>query len=196
MSLRIYKRRRDFSLTPEPDGDHELVGGKKIFVVQRHDTSILHYDLRIEVNGVLKSWAVPKGPSMNPRDRRLAICMEDHPLSYASFKGRIPDGNYGAGFVDIWDRGLYEVPYTTRSQDPDRQILKQIKSGILKLTLKGKHLKGVFSLVRIPEGNGKLWLLLKGNDKYAVDYTYSSEEIGNYRSMLTRRTFSHWSLNA
>jgi bifunctional non-homologous end joining protein LigD len=191
MSLSLYKRRRDFSLTPEPDGDQDIVVAKKIFVVQRHDTSILHYDLRIEVNGVLKSWAIPKGPSMNAGDRRLAICMEDHPLSYAFFKGKIPEGNYGAGSVDIWDRGVYEVPYGTASLDPDRQIIKQLKSGILKLTLKGRHLRGVFSLVRIPGVNNKLWLLLKGNDKYAVDYTYSSEEIRNYGSMLSRRTFSH-----
>jgi bifunctional non-homologous end joining protein LigD len=192
MGLSLYKRRRDFSLTPEPDGNQDIAVGKKIFVVQRHDTSVLHYDLRIEVNGVLKSWAIPKGPSMNVRDRRLAIYVEDHPLSYAFFKGKIPEGNYGAGSVDIWDRGVYEVPYTSSSVDSDRQIIKQLKSGILKLTLKGRHLKGVFSLVRIPGMNNKLWLLLKGNDKYAVDYTYNSEEIRNYKSMMSRRTFSHW----
>jgi bifunctional non-homologous end joining protein LigD len=196
MSLTVYRRRRDFSLTPEPYGDQDVIVGKKMFVVQRHDTSVLHYDLRIEVDGVLKSWAIPKGPSMNPRDRRLAICMEDHPLSYAFFKGRIPDGNYGAGVVDIWDRGSYDVPYEPQLLHPDRQILKQIKSGNLKLILRGKHLKGVFSLVRIPGVNSKLWLLLKGNDKYAVDYTYSSEALRNYRTMVSRRTFSQWSLNA
>lgn len=195
MSLNVYKRRRDFSLTPEPDGDdQEIDVGNRIFVVQRHDTSILHYDFRIEVNGVLRSWAIPKGPSMNAGDRRIAICMEDHPLSYALFKGKIPKGNYGAGTVDIWDRGIYEVPYSTRS-DSDRMIARQLKSGILKFTLKGRHLKGVFSLVRMPGVNHKLWLLMKGNDKYAVDYTYSSEEIRNYRSMMSRRTFSHLSLN-
>jgi bifunctional non-homologous end joining protein LigD len=195
MSLNLYKRRRNFSLTPEPDGEQEVLSGNKLFVVQRHDTSVLHYDLRIEVNGVLKSWAIPRGPSMNPGDRRLAICMEDHPLSYAFFKGRIPAGNYGAGMVDIWDRGRY-VPYTAHSHDPDKQIIKQLKCGNLKFSLKGKFLKGVFSLVRIPGINSKLWVLLKGNDKFAVDYTYDSEEIKNYKVTLSRRTFSHWNSNA
>jgi bifunctional non-homologous end joining protein LigD len=135
MSLNVYKRRRDFSSTPEPDGEQTIVLDKKIFVLQRHHASIPHYDLRIEVDGVLKSWAIPKGPSMNSGDRRLAICMEDHPLSYAFFKGTIPAGNYGAGTVDILDRGIC-VPYISNASYSDRQILRQIKSGNLKFTLK------------------------------------------------------------
>jgi bifunctional non-homologous end joining protein LigD len=190
MSLTVYKRRRDFSRTPEPDGKQLLLLNKKIFVVQRHHASVLHYDLRLEVNGVLKSWAIPKGPSMNPGDRRLAIAMEDHPLSYAFFKGTIPEGNYGAGTVEIFDRGAYS-PYMTELQNADRQIGKQLKAGNLKLCLKGKHLKGVFSLFRIPGANKNLWLLVKGNDKYAVDHTYDVEDIFKY-NITPPRTASGW----
>lgn len=118
------------------------------FVVHEHHARHLHYDFRLEMEGVLKSWAVPKGPSMNPSDKRLAILVEDHPLDYANFEGAIPEGQYGAGEVIIWDKGTYQV------------ISGDIESGRLEFSLKGKKLKGIFVLVRM-KGKEKEWLLMK-----------------------------------
>ncbi len=125
-----------------------------IFVIHEHHAKRLHFDLRLEMSGVLKSWAVPKGPSMNPQDKRLAVMVEDHPLDYAGFEGTIPEGNYGAGEVYIWDRGAYEL------------IKGDIASGILEVEFKGKKLKGAFVLTRM-SGKDKDWLLIKRTDKFA-----------------------------
>lgn len=176
MSLKEYKEKRNFNSTPEPDAD--LSGSPNhipVFVIQKHEASHFHFDFRLEVDGVLKSWAVPKGPSMNPKDKRLAIEVEDHPLSYAHFEGVIPEGNYGAGLVEIWDSGVYA--YTDKSLD----IATAIKHGLIEFKLHGHKLKGLFTLVRTNlDGNIKNWLLIKKDDVFAVTQVYDAKEIPSY----------------
>jgi bifunctional non-homologous end joining protein LigD len=174
MGLKEYKAKRDLDRTPEPGAGKERPAGKDlIFVIHRHKASHLHYDLRLEMEGVLKSWAVPKGPSMAPSDRRLAMQVEDHPYDYKDFKGVIPEGNYGAGIVEIWDRGTYTA-LGLKNGDAERTLLKGLKAGSLKVVLKGRKLKGEFALVRMKGEEGRSWLLIKHRDKYAVD-AYDSE---------------------
>lgn len=176
MSLKEYQEKRNFNSTPEPDAD--LLGSPNhipVFVIQKHGASHFHFDFRLEVDGVLKSWAVPKGPSMNPKDKRLAIEVEDHPLSYAHFEGVIPEGNYGAGLVEIWDSGVYA--YTDKSLD----IATAIKHGLIEFKLHGHKLKGLFTLVRTNlDGNIKNWLLIKKDDVFAVTQVYDAKEIPSY----------------
>ena len=174
MSLATYSKKRNFKQTPEPGAGVTRGKGANTFVIQRHNATRLHYDFRLEVNGVLKSWAIPKGPSLNPTDKRLAVMVEDHPLSYASFKGTIPEGNYGAGIVEIWDRGTY-VP-EEMEKISDKEIERHINKGMLKFSLKGKKIKGSFALVRIKGSDSKNWLLIKHRDEYAVDDPYDSEK--------------------
>ena len=185
MSLTVYRKKRNFKNTPEPTQSKK--SGKSVwsFVVQRHNASRLHYDFRLEVDGVLKSWAIPKGPSLNPGDKRLAVMVEDHPISYGGFEGEIPEGNYGAGIVEIWDKGFYEPE---EMENPsDKEILKQIRRGSLKFNLKGKKLKGSFALVNFKTGDSKKnWLLIKHRDKYAVDEEYNSEEHTSARSKINK----------
>jgi len=174
MGLTEYKKKRDFKQTPEPGPKLERTK-KNRFVIQRHDASRLHYDFRLEMDGVLKSWAVPKGPSKNPGDKRLAMMVEDHPVSYIGFYGSIPEGNYGAGTVDIWDEGQY-IPVDPKGNPvSDKEALKALEKGNLKFSLNGKHLKGEYALVRMkPEENS--WLLIKHRDEYATDDAYTSED--------------------
>lgn len=175
MALKLYKKKRDFDKTPEPSGVKEKSSAKLTFVVQRHDASHLHYDFRLEMDGVLKSWAVPKGPSMKAGERRLAVHVEDHPLAYGKFYGEIPEGNYGAGTVDIWDEGTYEPLEVTERKSHEKQLLHQYNKGDLKFVLHGKHLKGAFALVLMNDGTDKNWLLIKKADKHALDsYTIAS----------------------
>ncbi|HZF66336.1 MAG TPA: DNA ligase D, partial [Chitinophagaceae bacterium] len=141
------------------------------FVIQKHDASHLHYDFRIEIRGVLKSWAVPKGPSLNPADKRLAMLVEDHPYEYKDFEGQIPEGNYGAGTVIIWDEGTY-VPmegHDLSVKEQEKFLLKQFHSGNIKLTLKGKKLKGDFALFSLKDEEGRSWLLVKKEDRYSTE---------------------------
>nr|WP_294862297.1 DNA ligase D [uncultured Fluviicola sp.] len=169
MALKLYRKKRDFGQTPEPSTGKEKSSPKLTFVVQRHDASHLHYDFRLEMEGVLKSWAVPKGPSMKAGERRLAVHVEDHPLAYGKFYGEIPKGNYGAGIVEIWDNGTYvslEAPEQGKSME--KLLLHQYYKGDLKFVLKGKHLQGAFALVRMNDGTDKNWLLIKKDDDHAV----------------------------
>lgn len=159
-----YEAKRDFSRTPEPTGlrnSSSTDRSRKKYVVQRHAARSLHYDFRLEADGVLKSWAVPKGPPAKSGEKRLAIMVEDHPLSYASFEGTIPEGNYGAGDVKIWDEGWYE----TDSGDSDKSILANLKKGKLDVTLHGRRLKGRYLLTRFKSEGGDQWLLIKTKNK-------------------------------
>ena len=166
MPLKKYFAKRHFSTTPEPKGSVKKVKGKKLrFVVQEHHASRLHYDFRLELDGVLKSWAVPKGPSMNPKDRHLAVQVEDHPYAYRSFEGTIPEGNYGAGNVIIWDKGTYG-PYHD-GPDDEATIRKQLKKGHLTFFLFGEKLKGEFALIKMKGSDEKAWLLIKKGDAFA-----------------------------
>lgn len=177
MTLTKYKQKRKFQDTPEPSGNKSK-DKKYRFVVQRHHASRLHYDFRLELDGVLKSWAVPKGPSLNPKDKRLAMMVEDHPVDYISFEGEIPKGNYGAGMVMVWDQGTY-TPINENSEPvTEKQALASLKKGQIKFSIKGKRLKGEFALVKIKndQSSGDPWLLVKHRDKYAVDDKYNSED--------------------
>jgi bifunctional non-homologous end joining protein LigD len=166
MSLEEYRKKRKFSETPEPRGHiRRRSKGVRIFVVQKHDAGRLHYDFRLEMNGVLVSWAVPKGPSLNPADKRLAIRTEDHPVEYAEFEGTIPEGQYGAGTVMIWDRGTYATEDHTSAE-------QQLARGELKVVLHGGKLRGAFVLLqpgkRVARAEKKArWLLIKRRDEYA-----------------------------
>ncbi|WGF92021.1 DNA ligase D [Aequorivita marisscotiae] len=171
MGLNEYIKKREFNKTPEPPGDLDKSNGLR-FVIQRHQARHLHYDLRLEMEGVLKSWAVPKGPSLNPTDKRLAIMTEDHPVKYLSFQGTIPKGNYGAGVMSIWDQGTYSVLKSEVGSDP----VKQLKNGDLKIEFFGEKIKGSFALVRTARGEEKnQWLLIKKTDKYATQLHYDAE---------------------
>ena len=170
MPLTEYNRKRNFKDTPEPGGKLER-SKKKRFVVQRHQASRLHYDFRLEMDGVLKSWAVPKGPSLNPGDKRLAVMVEDHPVSYIGFTGVIPKGNYGAGEVEIWDQGTYQPIDAKSNIISEKEALKMLESGQVKVLLDGTHLNGEFALVRLKDE--KNWLLIKHRDEGAIDKEYS-----------------------
>lgn len=174
--LKEYKKKRDFKTTPEPSGKKQTSGAHLRFVVQRHDATRLHYDFRLELDGVLKSWAVPKGPSMNPADKRLAVHVEDHPVDYIDFAGVIPRGNYGAGVVQVWDHGYYIPVNADIEPISEREALKWLKNGELKFVIKGKKLSGEFVLVRLKRDE-KNWLLIKHNDEYAVHSKYEAEDL-------------------
>lgn len=162
-SLETYKRKRDFAITPEPSGKKAVAAKRLRFVVQMHRATRLHYDFRLEADGVLASWAIPKGPTLAPMDRRLAMHVEDHPLDYRDFEGNIPSGQYGAGNVIVWDKGTYRL---AEGDDPATEI----GNGKIKFVLHGKKLNGEFTLVKIKgrEGErGDPWLLVKDRDEYA-----------------------------
>src|SRR6187397_379585 len=182
-SLREYSAKRTFTATPEPPAAiAEGRGGPLLFVVQQHRASRLHYDFRLECDGVLKSWAVPKGPSLDPNEKRLAVQTEDHPFDYASFEGVIPPGQYGAGEVIVWDCGVYSPDEGGETWFHDRaraeeEIRTGLAKGKLSILLRGEKLKGSFALVKTKEA--KQWLLLKHKDRYAapVDVTARNRSV-------------------
>lgn len=176
MSLQVYNKKRNFKDTPEPSGKKKNSKSTLIFVVQRHKASHLHYDLRLEMDGKLKSWAVPKGPSLNPQDKRLAMMVEDHPYSYRDFAGIIPEGNYGAGIVEVWDTGSLSDNENSDKATLEKKLKAGLKAGNLKFTLQGKKLKGEFALVKLKGKQENAWLLIKQRDMFAVDEEYNSED--------------------
>jgi bifunctional non-homologous end joining protein LigD len=161
MSLEEYRRKRSFAKTPEPEGRAARAAGTLRFVVQEHHATRLHWDFRLEMGDTLKSWAVPKGPTFDPNEKRLAVPVEDHPLDYMDFEGVIPKGNYGAGTVMVWDKGTYE------SVEGDPQ--QGYESGKLVVRLAGKKLRGEFHLVRTKMGGQTQWLMFKKRDADAVE---------------------------
>jgi len=177
MGLAEYKKKRRFNVTPEPGPEEKSSELGNIFVVQKHRATQLHYDFRLEADGVLKSWAVPKGPSMDPSVKRLAMQVEDHPVDYADFEGVIPEGEYGGGTVMVWDYGVY-------APENVKKVSDGLRKGDLKFVLLGEKLKGSFVLVHTRE---RQWLLIKHKDEYARDEEISETEP---YSVLTKRTLT------
>ena len=192
MSLKEYQRKRDFRATPEP-GPKLDQASKRRFVVQKHHASHLHFDFRLEMEGVLKSWAVPKGPPLDPAEKRLAMQVEDHPVSYFHFEGIIPEGNYGAGTVMVWDTGTWEpvLPPEVPKRDAEKYALQMLGKGDLKFRLKGKKLHGEFVLAQMrskrPGSKGTEWLLIKKQDEF-VEKGYSALDEDQDWSVLTKRS--------
>jgi len=180
--LKRYREKRNFSSTTEPEGTvktgeipgkakpkKKRAGKTKLkFVIHQHFATHLHYDLRLEMEGVLKSWAIPKEPSLDPKIKRLAVMVEDHPLEYRLFKGTIPEGNYGAGKVNIWDKGTYIAPDAVDREESEKTLRNGLKKGHLSFILNGKKLKGEFALVRIRKAGEKNWLLIKKGDRFSL----------------------------
>jgi bifunctional non-homologous end joining protein LigD len=177
MALTEYKKKRKFDKTPEPGPKEKRTRTGRLFVIQKHRATQLHYDFRLEVDGVLKSWAVPKGPSLDPSVKRLAMQVEDHPVDYAKFEGVIPEGEYGGGTVMVWDYGTYKTENTD-------DVSQALRKGELKFSLNGKKLKGSWVLVRTRD---RQWLLIKHKDYYTTE-----EEVTEIApaSILTRRTLA------
>ena len=184
-SLTTYRKKRDFEKTAEPSGDVKVAPSKqRRFVIQKHDATRLHYDLRLELDGVFKSWAVTRGPSLDPHDKRLAVEVEDHPLDYGDFEGTIPKGQYGGGTVQLWDRGYWD-----RADDPERGFAK----GDLKFALEGEQLHGGWVLVRMKHdrngGKRTNWLLIKHRDEFAREGE-ANDVLDEDRSVASGRTMA------
>jgi len=198
LSLKEYHRKRKFDQTPEPRGREKFSRGKLRFVIHLHAATRLHYDFRLELGGVFKSWAVPKGPSLNPLDQRLALFVEDHPLEYGAFEGIIPRGNYGAGTVMIWDQGIYYSPQAKNRKESELALQTGFAAGNLKFILEGKKLRGEFALVRIKRGEGNAWLLLKKRDAFSgyADITRENRSAKSGRNMeeITKQSVTRKSI--
>jgi len=186
MSLVKYKEKRHFNETPEPEGKERVGKDALKFVIQRHDATQLHYDFRLEMEGVLKSWAVPKGPSLDPHIKRLAMMVEDHPYDYRTFEGIIPEGNYGAGIVEIWDEGTYNAETEIDRKKGEKLLLSELEKGEIKFILHGKKLKGSWALVKTHGMGENAWLLIKHNDEFAVE-GYNAEEHVSPDSLIHKK---------
>lgn len=191
-NLNNYRAKRRFERTPEPRGKPQKRAGRSRFVVQKHDASRLHYDFRLEMDGVLKSWAVPKGPSLNPADKRLAIMVEDHPLEYRNFEGNIPEGSYGAGAVMVWDEGTYEPVEISSPRGKEKNLHEGLDTGHLRFVLHGQKLRGEFSLVKLQRGKANEWLLIKHRDEFASE----DDVLGQDHSVTSRRSLEQIAHNA
>lgn len=184
-ALQVYRSKRNFAKTSEPRGKGRRAGPALAYVIQKHDASHLHFDLRLEVDGVMKSWAVPRGPSINPAVKRLAVQVEDHPIEYNTFEGIIPKGEYGGGTVMIWDRGTWRFG----GDDPDslHGTREGLRLGKLEIVLEGRRLRGAWVLVRTGrQGVKPQWLLIKQRDRHAGDGPEPVERFT--RSVASRRT--------
>lgn len=187
MGLQKYKEKRDFTKTAEPQSGRSKSTDQLRFVIQKHDASHLHYDFRLEMEGVLKSWAVPKGPSTDPKNKRLAMMVEDHPFDYKSFEGIIPKGEYGGGTVIVWDEGTYEpIENIKGKKAQEKHLLGQLHAGSLKIVLHGKKLKGEFALVKTHGMGENGWLLIKHKDEYASAGDITKKD----RSVLSDKTIA------
>jgi bifunctional non-homologous end joining protein LigD len=185
MSLKEYNEKRDFSKTAEPKSGKSKAEGKLQFVIQKHDASHLHYDFRLEMEGVLKSWAVPKGPSTDPKNKRLAMMVEDHPFDYKNFEGIIPKGEYGGGTVIVWDEGFYEpIEKIKGKKAQEKHLLAQLKAGSLKIVLHGKKIRGEYALVKTHGMGENGWLLIKHKDDYASATDITKKD----KSVLSKKT--------
>src|SRR4051812_5855906 len=193
MGLTKYKAKRNFKESPEPQGGKPGKGQLR-FVIQKHAASHLHYDFRLEMEGVLKSWAVPKGPSTDPKVKRLAMMVEDHPYDYRTFEGIIPQGEYGGGTVIVWDEGTYEpIEDIKGKKEQEKHLLKELKSGSVKIRLHGKKLEGEFALVKTHGMGENAWLLIKHNDDYASakDITKKDESVLSGKTIESMAKTSH-----
>jgi bifunctional non-homologous end joining protein LigD len=193
MGLDKYAQKRDFSKTSEPKSGKSTDKSKLVFVIQKHDASRLHYDFRLEMEGVLKSWAVPKGPSLDPKTKRLAMMVEDHPFDYRTFEGIIPKGEYGGGTVIVWDQGWYEPLETIKGKKAqEKHLLAQLEDGSLKVRLHGEKLNGEFALVRTNGMGENSWLLIKHDDDFAAKKDVT--KLGN--SVLSGKTIEEMEKSA
>ena len=185
MSLTTYTKKRDFTKTSEPQAGASRDKDHLMFVIQKHDASRLHYDFRLEMDGVLKSWAVPKGPSTNPETKRLAMMVEDHPFDYRNFEGIIPQGEYGGGTVIVWDQGIYEpIDDLKGKKAQEKELLKQLDSGSIKIRLHGQKLQGEFALVKTHGMGENAWLLIKHKDEFATKRDVTKQD----KSVLSGKT--------
>ncbi|MFD2287236.1 DNA ligase D [Pedobacter petrophilus] len=193
MSLKKYEEKRDFSKTAEPKAGESKDKNKLQFVIQKHDATRLHYDFRLEMDGVLKSWAVPKGPSTDPQNKRLAMMVEDHPFDYKDFEGTIPKGEYGGGTVIVWDEGTYEpIEEIKGKKAQEKHLLKQLADGSVKIKLNGEKLKGEFALVKTKGMGENGWLLIKHKDDFASTKDITKQD----KSVLSGKTIGAMEKNA
>ncbi|RYE54782.1 MAG: hypothetical protein EOP48_11560 [Sphingobacteriales bacterium] len=193
MGLQKYVSKRDFTKTKEPKSGKSADKNKLVFVIQKHDATRLHYDFRLEMEGVLKSWAVPKGPSTDPKTKRLAMMVEDHPFDYRDFEGIIPKGEYGGGTVIVWDQGTYEpIEEIKGKKAQEKHLLKQLKEGSLKIKLHGEKLEGEFALVKTHGMAENSWLLIKHKDEFASAKDITKKD----KSVLSEQTIEQVEKNS